>query len=243
MGMPNLEVNKTLSTRDYVVNAPGIFAAIKNLIDKILPYTDDDNESSIGDPLIDIEAIARRLGITDIQRIAPIMPTENGYATFKHAILLGTVVFLNINDNKEKQRFSIAHEIFHFVSRAENDNGLQAVARHGEAWKKEHTGNPELSQKVFIEEVADYFAANLLVPTERFVLLEDKSDDEIALTFGVESKCIKKRREEEIEIELNQMAPKSIFIDAMEATRDETPLSLDELDTILEGHCRHEGQA
>jgi len=66
-------------------------------------------------------------------------------------------------------------------------------------------------------------------------LLEDKSDDEIALTFGVESKCIKKRREEEIEIELGQMAPKSIPIDAIEAVRDGAPLSLDELDTILEG--------
>jgi len=131
--MPNLEVNKTLSARDYVVNAPGIFAAIKSLIDKILPYTDDDTESSICDPIVDIEVIARGLGITDIQRIDPIMHTENSPATFKHAILLGTVIFLNINDNKEKQRFSLAHEIFHFVSRAENDNGLQAVARHGEA--------------------------------------------------------------------------------------------------------------
>ena len=52
------------------------------------------------------------------------------------------------------------------------------------------------------EEIADYFAANLLVPTERFMLWEDKTDKEIARIFRVTKKCIKKRREEEIENEL-----------------------------------------
>ena len=56
--------------------------------------------------------------------------------------------------------------------------------------------------KLYDEEMADYFAANLLVPTERFILWEDKSDSEIAKAFKVSRACIKKRREE-IKHELN----------------------------------------
>ena len=50
--------------------------------------------------------------------------------------------------------------------------------------------------ELYNEEIADYFAANLLVPTERFILWEDKSDGRIARKFKVPKACIKKRREE-----------------------------------------------
>ena len=56
--------------------------------------------------------------------------------------------------------------------------------------------------KLYDEEMADYFAANLLVPVERFILWKDKSDREIAEAFKVSKACIKKRREE-IKHELN----------------------------------------
>lgn len=54
---------------------------------------------------------------------------------------------------------------------------------------------------LYNEEVADYFAANLLVPVERFVLWEDRPDEEIAAAFKVSANCIAKRREE-IKLEL-----------------------------------------
>ena len=44
--------------------------------------------------------------------------------------------------------------------------------------------------------LADFFAANLLVPLNRFLLWEDKSDIEIADKFCVEERCIQKRRQE-----------------------------------------------
>jgi hypothetical protein len=50
--------------------------------------------------------------------------------------------------------------------------------------------------KLYDEELADYFAANLLVPTDRFILWEDKKNEEIAKAFKVPVECIKKRREE-----------------------------------------------
>jgi Zn-dependent peptidase ImmA (M78 family) len=60
--------------------------------------------------------------------------------------------------------------------------------------------------KLYDEEKADYFAANLLVPTNRFILWEDKEDEEIAKAFKVPIGCIKKRREEiEHEIEFTTL--------------------------------------
>jgi len=50
--------------------------------------------------------------------------------------------------------------------------------------------------RLYDEEIADYFAANLLVPTERFIFWEDKSDKEIAKAFKVSKACIQKRRKE-----------------------------------------------
>lgn len=46
------------------------------------------------------------------------------------------------------------------------------------------------------EELADHFAANLLVPIYRFQHYLDKPDKELAGYFKVDEKCIKKRRKE-----------------------------------------------
>jgi len=75
------------------------------------------------------------------------------------------------------------------------------------------TGNVHLENEFILkatddlynEEIADYFAANLLVPIERFLLWEDKTDEEIAAVFKVPVECIKKRRDE-IELELEYLA-------------------------------------
>ena len=60
----------------------------------------------------------------------------------------------------------------------------------------------DATNKLADEELADYFAANLLVPTSRFLLWEDKSNRQIAKAFKVPIRCIKKRREE-IQHEVN----------------------------------------
>jgi len=63
----------------------------------------------------------------------------------------------------------------------------------------------QATDDLYNEEIADYFAANLLVPIERFMLWEDKPDDEIAEKFKVPLECIKKRREE-VALELEYLA-------------------------------------
>jgi Zn-dependent peptidase ImmA (M78 family) len=58
-------------------------------------------------------------------------------------------------------------------------------------------------------EIADYFAANLLVPTERFILWDDKPDEKIANAFKTVKECIQKRKIE-IKNELEIMKPKNL---------------------------------
>ena len=53
-----------------------------------------------------------------------------------------------------------------------------------------------MANKLYDEEMADYFAANLLVPVERLILWEDKTVPAIAKAFKVSTACIKKRRQE-----------------------------------------------
>ena len=208
-----------------------IFLTLKKCIDLTIPQNDGDNFTE--NPYVDIETIAKKVGITDIQRVQP-ETLDKKTVHIKHAVLIGTVIFLNIHDNPEKQRFSIAHEIFHFsVRQPKEDNLLRAVARQGEAWKKENAG----SATAFEETIADYYAANLLIPTERFILWEDKTDEEIAAAFGVEPKCIRERRKE-IKQELNLLLPKNLSSDVK--IEETTPLSLDELKAALESHNIHD---
>lgn len=203
------------------------FPVLKDGIDTIIPQ--DENRCYTEDPYIDVEAIANECGITNIRRIS-----SKGILD-KHAFLVEKDIYVNEEDNPEKQRFAIAHEIFHFMTNWPIRDSMQAVARQGEAWKRQNAGSLEAMSEV----VADYFAANLLVPTEYFILWEDKTDEEIAKAFGVEPKCIKKRREE-IECELALMAPKNLSSDV--DTKDLAPLSHDELEAILEAHSTCDGK-
>ena len=53
-----------------------------------------------------------------------------------------------------------------------------------------------LTNKLYDEEIADYFAANILLPYERFTLWENKSNKTIAEAFKVPEACVAKRRKE-----------------------------------------------
>jgi len=201
-----------------------VYKALKKSIDTIL----SENENLINDNKIDISTLAIKLGVKDIQEVTPDeMKRIKDEFYNKHACLFGNIIFLNNEDTREKQYFSIAHEIFHHISREENE--MQAVARQGEAWKKENIG----STKAYIEIIADYFAANLLIPTESFILFDDKTDKEIALIFYVEEKCIKKRRTE-IEQEIALLEPVNLASDL--TPKEKTPLTLDEINDVFEGY-------
>jgi len=208
-----------------------VFMDLKKFVDMVIPH--DDNATWSKDPSVDIRAVATSNGITDIQCVPPEVIIDKKIEPIKHGGLLGTIIFINTNDSPGKQNFLIAHEVFELLAKQPKKDLMLAVARHGETWKKENAGTPE----AFREVIADYFAANLLVPTERFILWEDKSDEEIATAFGVGPECIRERRKE-IEYELEIMAPKNLSSNVI--PEDLAPLSLEELECVLEGHKTHD---
>jgi len=205
------------------------FPVIKSFIDRELL---EDGDGFTEAPQVDIEDVAGKIGIRDIKYISP----EKFPEKYKnaHAYLEDSVIYVNKDDNKEKQRFSIAHEIFHHKFELINEDGntLKAVARRGNTWKEQNADTDEAEG----EDIADYFAANLLVPSERFILWEDKPDEVIARAFGVELKCIERRREE-IEYECRQMEPKNLSSDVK--IDEQPPLTPDEFNQILEGPGTH----
>ena len=198
-----------------------VFPKFKTFIDQ--EYLQANEINYLHHPAVDIESIAKKHGITDIKRVPP------AEVDHKHALLKGNEILLNNQDSPENQRFSIAHELFHFITREDSDDGLQAVARQGETWKNEHSD----SAVAVDEEIADYFAANLLVPTESYILWEDKTDEEIASAFNIEIRCLKKRKIE-IEHELKLMTPVNLSSDVI--LDDTPPLSLDHLEHLLGSH-------
>lgn len=96
--------------------------------------------------------------------------------------------------------------------------------------------NSEQKNRLFIEyneAKRDYLKYYVQVPTERFVLWEDKPDEVIAKAFGVDLKCIAKRRKE-IEDELILLTPENMASDVK--LEEQSVLTVDELDAVLEGY-------
>jgi len=309
--------------RDSLSFYERLFHTTKKLVDDLLPY--DGNVCYSENPIVDIEAIAKKIGIEIIYE----SPEKQKELRNKHAVLRkkrgGYQVLVNKEASKEEQRFSIAHELGHYlikrlvgqsISSHKNrglsvtrkisrparirmvDDGRQdqeiIAARVTSAsilsffnkgkrfgiggfvrnssflnswllakvyrkllkkpvsiWKIYDTmhKNTEATTKiekafrktlayVTEEEKADYFAANILVPTERFVLWRSKSDNKIAKAFGVPKKCILKRRKYEIKHELDFMSREYLSSDVeIEISAPSTPKDMKH---VLGGHSIHD---
>ena len=255
--MDNLIVNNLDNLRK-------VYFDVKEKTNEILSQYNDKN--FLIDPSVNIYAIAKMHDV----KIIYVKPEEIGG---RHAKLEvkpdGTVIKVNKKDSIEEQRFSIAHDLEHYLKKkadmfkiAEskkivnslNKNNLNEIRsaanfrsvnkkipkqlkipstkiaetvstklwdkttaekayramitvliNSGKKIKKEAIVDATIDE-LYNEEVADLFAANLLVPTERFLLWADKSDRKIAKVFKVPKSCIKKRRKE-IVYELELMTP------------------------------------
>ena len=193
-----------------------------------------DGDGYAENPKVDIVSLAKNNGIKDIRYV----PKEEIWVKYPkaHAYIdeENSIIYVRNDDNPGKQRFSIAHELFHFQFRLKNNDGsaLRVVARRGDTWKKENAGSEEAEG----EDIADFFAANLLVPTERFILWDEKPINEIAGAFGVEERCIEIRKEE-INHELRLLAPKNFSSNA--ETDEQAPLAANKLKHDVGGHNTH----
>jgi Zn-dependent peptidase ImmA (M78 family) len=156
-------------------------------------------------PAIDVEEIAMESGITELKYV------HKDEIGGEHAVLRGSIIYVDKDEVEGGQRFSIAHEVGHWV--LEGRNGAKdekQAARKGDSWKRKSLEqiiklspldqiNNRTIEDIFKsvnEGLMDYFAANLLMPVERFLLWENKSDQEIAAAFGVKPRAVEKRRAE-----------------------------------------------
>jgi len=136
-------------------------------------------------------------------------------------------VFIKTRKKSKILNYSIAHEWGHIVY--DNNYFYKNLTIKATPDAARHiSSNPVLKKfrLLFIkewgrEELADHFAANLLVPIYRFQHYLDKSDKELANYFKVDEKCIKKRRDE-LRHEMNVLT-------AAEKPLSEKPLSIEEI--------------
>jgi hypothetical protein len=242
-----------VDTRERMDNFYSIFPDVAQYTSRLVStFLKDKDIDFSQDPSIDIRDLAIKVGITEIIDVPP------EEIPGLHAVLKGSVIKLNKNEGPEDKNFSIAHEIFHFISRKGSGVYMPIIARQREIWIKNLLASYEIPHASFEipsvsdyydampmvargiaksispsvalyvyfksenlkrqnndidvavlsrivqdaiihaieEEIADYFAANLLVPTGRFMLWEGRSNEEIASVFKVNSGCIQKRRQE-----------------------------------------------
>lgn len=170
-----------ISTRDVVV-------CIINDSTELLRHLDISKDN----PFVDIYKIAYNLGLNIL---------ESSDVVDDHAILDGSTILLRKADSDEQKRFSIAHEIAHIridgqMEVIENDDKSKKIARQMNLTRKMRD-NPRLGyNENMIEELLDYYAASLLLPSWLFSLIMDKSDVDIAKLCGVPLRCVEKRRSE-----------------------------------------------
>jgi Zn-dependent peptidase ImmA (M78 family) len=124
---------------------------------------------------VDPVRIARRLGI-DVRQ-APLSDDISGALVKK----LGQdpTILLNARDHPNRQRFTAAHEVGHFVSREEAPEEYEYIDLRDTVFSAAGTNQDEV--------FANQFAAHLLMPEREVRRLAEQgySRTEMALYFGV----------------------------------------------------------
>jgi Zn-dependent peptidase ImmA (M78 family) len=129
---------------------------------------------------VDPVQIAHRLGI-DV-REAPL--SENVSGALVKKLGQDPTILLNATDHPNRQRFTCAHELGHFVTREEAPDAYEYVDLRDTVWSAAGTN----SEEVF----ANQFAANLLMPADELRRLQQDgyTPTQMAVYFGVSQDSI-----------------------------------------------------
>ena len=220
----------------------GTVRTINEKANELLLKYDDRTKNPAIDPSVNIEKIALACGVKKIEYV------PHDILNGEHAIFIDGVVNIDETDAFGQRRFDLAHEVGHIVFKYLKSNTID-IKKDFKIVRKENGDivlEPFLSGKISkkaarqresrkselsvgeqeVEVFLDRFAANLLVPINRFQLWEDRGDQEIADAFLVEKKCIIKRREE-IKYELNILTSKMKPCSELEIVDPDVKLDID----------------
>lgn len=95
-------------------------------------------------------------------------------------------IFVNKHDSITRQSFTIAHELGHWLLHVK-----QGTMNHKDFLYRKPLGSPD---EDWMEKEANWFAANLLVPSDMLKLYDTYSQDETANIFKVSPSVIGYRR-------------------------------------------------
>ncbi|HBI17156.1 MAG TPA: hypothetical protein DDY52_03335 [Candidatus Moranbacteria bacterium] len=95
------------------------------------------------------------------------------------------VIYVNANHSSTRKRFTIAHEIIHFLLHKSIINDDYVTQNRQPVMRKEEAEKEE--ERVMMEIIANKNAAKLLMPRDKFIYIwnKSKSIEEVANIFNV----------------------------------------------------------
>lgn len=135
-------------------------------------------------PPIDVFSIANQLGFP-VKGLSMQAEEVSAFTDFE-----GKRIFVNLDDEKFRQTFSVAHELGHLVLH------LELILKNESLYQLFMSSSPMEGGIQDLEAEANEFAANLLVPSKLLKVAVDTYSSNIAISrfFGVEEWLILKRR-------------------------------------------------
>lgn len=138
----------------------------------------------------DIAELANKLGVKVFAD--DLLPYEHGYLEYDPLCesTSGFKVVINAHDSRERQRFTVAHELAHFLLHKENAKKRKAHRTEGNVYDPFVYLEPSDRRE---EVEANRFAATLLMPPNLFKPAFERLDRDpktVARLFGVSSAAV-----------------------------------------------------
>lgn len=143
------------------------------------------NENSFVEPPVDVYEIARNNGITiKEERFPDDLKDVSGFINIQSS---QPVMYVNTSDSPNRKKFTVAHELAHWVL---HQDEIKTDPEKAVLLRMAIGANTDP-----LEQEANAFAAELLVPMDYFQTIEDdKSISELAELFQVSTEVIGYRK-------------------------------------------------
>ena len=165
-----------------------------HISDIYFPLTNYTGTLTRSDCYFPIGKFATDLGFTVTVRDIQI-PSLTGYIACDDTIPAKRLIAVDENNSKTEQRFTIAHELWHYFKRIDCIDKLACSGGFYIGRYTSKTENDDINQE---EQEADQFAIGLLVPRDKFTIAFEQADDfyDLAMKFGVSKERIQNRAKE-----------------------------------------------